>query len=117
MSANHHDLIFQLRIGSRNLCNGIESVLVIASELRLDCPLEGDRNMVFQEPPQPVVVLDHHYRIWNRDRIRLYLRIPDDVRAVVVKDNSRATTIAAITAWRNNCCDMLLRHHLHGSRA
>ena len=75
MAADHHDLVLQLRIGSGNLRDGIEAMLVVARELRLDVHLERHRHMVLQQPAQPVVVLDHHHRVRNRDRVLLHLRV------------------------------------------
>ena len=74
MAADHDDLVLQLGIGAGDLGDGVEAMLVVAGELGLDVHLERDGHVVLQQPREPVVVLDHHDGVGNRDGVLLPAR-------------------------------------------
>ena len=112
MPSHHHHLVLQLRIRPGNLPHRIEPMLVVARKLRIDIHLNRHRHMIHRKPRQPVVVFDHHHRVRNRNRILPFLRLPRQVRAVIVEDHARPATIPPIARRRKDRHHTLIRKHL-----
>ena len=114
MAADHDDLVLQFGIGAGDLGDGVEAVLVVAGELRLDVDLERDRHVGLGEVREAVVVLDHHHGVRNRDGVLGLLRVAGEVGAVVVEDDAGAAAVATVAGGRDDGDDAFIHEHLQG---
>ncbi len=48
VAAHHHHLVFQLRVGSWNLGDGVEAMLMVARKLGFHVHLKRDRHVVLE---------------------------------------------------------------------
>ena len=64
VTAHHHHLFLEPRVGSGDLGHGVECVFVLAGDLRLDVDFHADRHVRLGQPIEAAVALDgrHHDR-------------------------------------------------------
>ena len=74
--------------------HGIEAMLMVARELRLDVHFGRHRHMRHRQTRQTVVVLDHHHRIRDGQLVLRLLRRLYKVGSVVIEDHARAAATA-----------------------
>ena len=103
VAADHHDFVFELRIGAGNFGDGVKAVLVVAIEFRFDVELDGYGHVGFQQPVDTAVVFNRGHRQRNGIRVVLLINKPPERGAVVVKDcAARAAAIRGIAAGQNH---------------
>src|ERR1022692_2681 len=103
MAPDHDNFVLQLRIGSRYLGNGVEPVFVITREFYIDIQFNRDRDILFEQPVDPPVVLNRHNDHGERLSVLPLVDKPSQSTAAVNKyGSSRAAVLAAITARENN---------------
>ena len=112
VAADHDNLFLEFGIGAGDLGDGVEPVFVVAGKFGFDVDLERDRDVILEETPDAVVVLDHHDGVGNGDGVGLDLRAADDVRSVVVEDDAGAAAVTTVAAGGDYCSYFFFGHHL-----
>ncbi len=113
MAANHHHFVFQLRVGTGNFSDGIETVFVVASELGVDIHFHRDRDVRFQQPVHAAVILNRHHHDGQRVGVLPLVDFPAKADAIVVEDGAAgASAITAVAAGRDDCQRVLIRQKL-----
>ena len=111
MTADHDDLVLEPGVGSGNLGDGVEAVFVVPGEPGVDVHFHGDGDVRGDHAGEPVVVLDHHDRVGEVDRVFALLRGLGEVGAIVVKDDAGTAAVFAVAAGRDNGKRALVGHH------
>ena len=75
MTTDHDDLILQAFVCPRYLCDGVEAVLVIASERCLNIELDSDRNAGLRKASKSVVMLCKNHSVRNVDCVLAQMRL------------------------------------------
>ena len=103
MSADHHQLILQLRIRSGDFGNGVKAVLVVPGKFHIDVHFHIHRHIGLQQAVHPPKVLDSGHG--NRQRIGMFALIgkPSEGGAAVIENRpARAAAISPIPAGNNH---------------
>src|SRR4249919_2840782 len=99
MAADHDDFVFQLRVRAENLGDGVEAVLVVAGEFRIDIEFDADGNARFQEAVNAAVVFDGGDGDGQGVCVFTLIDEPAEAGASVVEDGAaRAAAVSAVAA-------------------
>ncbi len=98
MSADHHDLVFQLRVRSGNFRNGVEAVLVVTGELGIDIHLNRYRHVRFEQAIDAPVVFDCHHCAGDRACVFAAIYEPAKRGSGVVEESAAGATIVTSVA-------------------
>jgi hypothetical protein len=113
MAAQHHDLVFQLRVGAGNLSDGIKSVLVLAGEFGFDIDLDTDGGMGLREPVKAAIALDGRNDDGDFDTMIREIGRAAERSAIVVKEGSSgAAAVGSVAAGLDDRCHFLVGEEL-----
>ena len=96
--ADHHDFIFQLRIGAGNFGDRVEAVLVIAGEFRFHIHLDGDRHVRFQQPVDAAITFNRHDDDGKRLGVLALVGEPAHAATAIVENRSAGSAVVAAIA-------------------
>src|SRR5579859_224177 len=103
MPPNHHHFVLQFRIGPWYFGNGVESVLVVTGELYVDIQFDIHRDIGFEQPVDPPIVLNRHYYNGKWQSVLPLVDEPSQAAAAVDKNGSSgASVIPSIPAGEND---------------
>src|SRR6185312_11617399 len=108
MASYHYDFIFELRIGSGNLRDGVEAMFVVTCESGFNVEFNVYGNVRLEKAIHASVVLNRHYRAGHRTGMIAAVNKPAEGRASVVKQSATGAPVVASVAAGHDHGDCFL---------